>query len=87
MSAEPAQHAHQFQEVMDQMEKNHRAAIEATRTGLAGIASQQGKDVGRDLGQLPVPSTPNFAGKDLVHKYGREATPSVERTPTRQPEP
>jgi hypothetical protein len=88
MSAEPAQNAHQFQEVMDLMEKNHRDAIASTRTGMLKASAQQGIDVSLDqAGNLPVGASPNCSAKDLVHKYGREASPSAERTPERQPEP
>lgn len=87
MSAEPARAPNQFDDVLDQMALNHRAAIDATRTHLADI-SQQGRSVGaHELGQLPVGATPSDPAKDLVHKYGRETTPVVERTPAREPEP
>ncbi|MDP1799350.1 MAG: hypothetical protein Q8K78_17775 [Planctomycetaceae bacterium] len=87
MSAEPARASQQFDEVLDQMTQNHRAAIDATRAHLAEVP-QQGRSVNaQDLGQLPVGPTPHQAGKDLVHKYGRETTPVVERTPAREPEP
>ncbi len=85
--SEPARASHQFDDVLDQMAQNHRAAIDATRAHLAEVP-HQGRSVGaQELGQLPVGATPSDPAKDLVHKYGRETTPAVERTPAREPEP
>lgn len=87
MSTEPARASQQFDDVLDQMAQNHRAAIDATRAHLAEVP-QQGRSVdAQELGQLPVGPTPSDPGKDLVHKYGRETTPVVDRTPAREPEP
>ena len=83
MSAEPAR---PLSEVMDQMERNHREAIAATRGHLASVP-QPGATVSRDdLGQLPAPATPGVAEKNLVAKYGRTPTPEVERTVVPEPE-
>lgn len=88
MQPEPARSPDVYRSIMDGVEANHRAAIEATRTRLAETSPQQGKDMSLDqAGQLPVGSTPNAAAKDLVHKYGRDSPSSVERTPAREPEP
>lgn len=76
-----------YADILDQMAANHRAALESTRAQLAEVP-QQGQAVSlHEAGQLPVPSTPNSSAKDLVHKYGRESTPMVERAPAMEPEP
>jgi hypothetical protein len=82
MSAQPQP----LDAVMDQMERNHWTAIEATRSRLAEVP-QPGPTVSRDdLGQLPAPATPGVAEKNLVAKYGRTPTPEVERTVVPEPE-
>lgn len=87
MQPEPARSPDVYRGIMDGVEANHRAAIEATRTRLAEASPQQGKDVSHEIGQLPVGQSPNNPAKDLVHKYGRDSPASVERTPAREPEP
>jgi len=83
----PPEAARSYAEIMDQMAANHRAAIDATRAQLIEVP-QQGQTVSLyEAGQLPVPSTPNTAAKDLVHKYGRESIPVAERAPAMEPEP
>lgn len=87
MPPEPARSVHSYADILDQMAINHRAAIDATRAQLAE-APQQGQSIGlQEVGELPVPSTPNNPAKDLVHKYGRESTPAIERLPAKEPEP
>lgn len=87
MPPDAARSIRSYDDILDQMTANHRTAIDATRAQLSEVP-QQGQPVSlNDVGQLPVPSTPGSAAKDLVHKYGREAAAPAERSRVLEPEP
>lgn len=79
-----------FDSILKQLPTRDQQSLDNARQQLAEAPVQdgQGKSVSHDeLAQLPVGSTPQISGKNLVHKYGRgEASHEAVREQTQEPD-